>query len=149
MFQYKIINEGNFIYKEDIIKEIFSTINNEVNINQNWTINIVFVSDEEIQNLNKNYRDKDKVTDVLSFHYFDDFSMLKEEDTAWEVILSLNKIRSQWIEYWLWEEKEFYKLIIHSVLHILWYDHETDNDYEIMQWFENKIWAKIFDSTQV
>jgi probable rRNA maturation factor len=69
--------------------------------------------------LNKIYRKKDSVTDVLSFHYFDDFSELKKSDIAGEIVLCEEVVKKQAVEYGLGEEKEFYKLIIHSVLHIL------------------------------
>jgi probable rRNA maturation factor len=59
----------------------------------------VFVDDDSIQKLNKDYRHMDKVTDVLSFHYYDDFSELVPEDIAGEIILSENKITSQAKEY--------------------------------------------------
>jgi len=42
----------------------------------------VFLDDDSIKNLNKNYRNIDKTTDVLSFHYFDDFSNLLDDDVA-------------------------------------------------------------------
>jgi probable rRNA maturation factor len=53
------------------------------------------MDNDSIQNLNKNYRNIDKSTDVLSFHYHDDFSGLKSEDIAGEIILSEDKIISQ------------------------------------------------------
>jgi probable rRNA maturation factor len=81
----------------------------------------------------------------LSFHYYEDFSQLTNDDIAWEIILSENKINTQAKEYWLWEEKEFYKLLIHSILHILWYDHEEDHDYKIMQEKEDLIWTEVFE----
>jgi probable rRNA maturation factor len=86
----------------------------------------------------------DSVTDVLSFHYFDDFSDLKSDETAWEIILCESKIITQWEEYSLWSEKEFYKLVIHSILHIIWYDHEEEDDYKVMNELENMIWKEIF-----
>jgi ssRNA-specific RNase YbeY (16S rRNA maturation enzyme) len=42
----------------------------------------VFLDDDSIKNLNKNYRNIDKTTDVLSFHYFEDFSNIDENETA-------------------------------------------------------------------
>ena len=45
-------------------------------ITQRGILNIAFLPDEEIQILNREYRGIDKTTDVLSFHYFDDFSDL-------------------------------------------------------------------------
>jgi rRNA maturation RNase YbeY len=59
--------------------------------------------------------------------------------------MSENKITLQAKKFLLWEEKEFYKLLIHSVLHILWYDHETQNDYKTMQTIEDQIWKEVFD----
>lgn len=145
MFKYNILDKPSFNIYEKVIDNIFNIISNIVNIPQKWTLNIVFLDDDSIQNLNKNYRNIDKTTDVLSFHYFDDFSNLWNDDIAWEIILSENKIISQWLEYGLWSEKEFYKLIIHSTLHILWYDHELDNEYMIMQALEDKIWLEVFE----
>jgi ssRNA-specific RNase YbeY (16S rRNA maturation enzyme) len=59
--------------------------------------------------------------------------------------LSEEKIIEQWKEYKLWSELEFYKLLIHSSLHIIWYDHEIDEDYKIMKEKEDFIWDKIFN----
>jgi probable rRNA maturation factor len=60
--------------------------------------------------------------------------------------MSQEKIIEQWKEYWLWEEKEFYKLLIHSILHILWYDHELDDEFIIMQNLEETIWKEVFEN---
>ncbi|HBA45385.1 TPA: hypothetical protein DCZ31_05530 [Patescibacteria group bacterium] len=43
---------------------------------------MVFVDDTKIKELNKNYRNKNEVTDVLSFHYFEDFTLLKQREIA-------------------------------------------------------------------
>lgn len=145
MFQYNYINLPSFQINEIITKKIFSEISSYISLPQNGQVNIVFVSWDEIQNLNKTYRNKDTLTDVLSFHYFDDFSHIWEDDIAWELVFCEEKILLQWQEYWLWSEKEFYKLLIHSLLHILWYDHEIDSEYEVMQNLENQIWNKIFE----
>lgn len=144
MFNYNLTSFPSFNINTKTIDSILENIYKIVSKSQKWSLNIVFLDPNSIQNLNKNYRNIDKTTDVLSFHYFDDFSNLNDDDIAWEIILSEEKIKSQAIEYWLWEEKEFYKLIIHSVLHILWYDHELDNEYKIMQDLEDKIWQEVF-----
>ena len=141
--EHHTIKFGNK-YKEHL-DDIFENISNNISIIQKGTLNIVFMDDDSIQKLNKNYRNIDKTTDVLSFHYYDDFSELNSDDISWEIILSEDKILTQAKEYWLWEEKEFYKLLIHSVLHILWYDHEEDNDYRIMQEKEDLIWSEVFE----
>lgn len=145
MFSYKLINKPKFNINTIHIDSIFKSISNIVDINQKWVLNIVFLDDDSIKNLNKNYRNIDKTTDVLSFHYFEDFSNIDENETAWEIVLSESKIISQWKEYWLWEEHEFYKLIIHSILHILWYDHEEDDEYLVMNNLENNIYKEVFE----
>lgn len=144
MFQYTLINTPSFSLNQEMIQSIFHHLSQEIQIIQKGTINIVFVSWDEIQSLNKSYRNKDAQTDVLSFHYFDNYSKISENDIAWELIFCEEKILSQWKEYGLWEEFEFYKLLIHSLLHILWYDHEIDSEYEIMQSLENKIAFWVF-----
>lgn len=138
MFQYNLINKPSFKVNKKHIDNIFESIDNIENSDQYGTINLVFLDDDSIQNLNKNYRKIDKTTDVLSFHYFEEFSDLKSDDIAWEIVMSEQKIISQWKDYWLWEEFEFYKLLIHSIYHILGYDHENDEDYEIMKELEEK-----------
>lgn len=145
MFLYSLNNKPKFNINTKTIDEILKNISNNINTLQKWTLNIVFMDDNSIQNLNKNYRNIDKATDVLSFHYYEDFSELNPEDIAGEIILSENKIIIQGKEYWLWEEKEFYKLLIHSILHILWFDHEEDHEYKIMQEKENLIWSEVFE----
>ena len=145
MFGYSIVTKPYFSIGEKTIDNIFKTISSTIKKEQFWILNIVFLEPYSIKNLNKKYRNIDKTTDVLSFHYFDDFSKLKKDDIAWEIVMCEDKIKAQALEYSLWEEKEFYKLLIHSVLHILWYNHETDYDYKIMQEFENSIWSEVFE----
>lgn len=149
MFKLNFINTPDFEVNTKILDKIRKTIAKNVDIPQKWILNIVFVSDSEIQKLNNTYRQKDSVTDVLSFHYFEDFSALKTSDTAGEIILNEWKIKTQAIEYELWEEREFYKLLIHSMLHILWYDHEEEEDYELMNSLENIIWKEIFEKKSI
>ncbi len=145
MFNYNLLQNPSFRVNTKTIDTIFKIISKIVQKTQKWTLNIVFLDPDSIKNLNKNYRKIDKTTDVLSFHYFNNFSNLKKDDIAWEIILNQEKIIFQGKEYWLWEEKEFYKLIIHSTLHILWYDHENDNDYKIMSKLEKTIWQELFE----
>lgn len=145
MFKYKLINKpAHLKLKKEILDLIFKSISGNIGKNQNWTLNIVFINDEEIKELNKKYRNIDSITDVLSFHYFDDFTLLKQKEIAGEIILSENKIISQSKEYWLTKEQETYKLITHSILHILGFDHETDEDYEKMKEEEEKILKTIY-----
>ena len=145
MFTFSIITPPkSFIIKGKILSTILTEISLLEKKDHFWEINIVFLDDEEIQKLNKQYRDIDSSTDVLSFHYFDDFSTLDSKEVAWEVIFSEAKITTQGKKYKLWSELEFYKLFIHSIFHVLGYDHESEEEYEIMKKQEDTIWKTIF-----
>ena len=106
---------------------------------QNGILNIAFLSDDEIRALNREHRGIDKTTDVLSFHYFDDFSEVTSDEVAGEIILSESRIMSQSAELGHPPRQEFEILLIHSILHILGFDHETEEEYLEMWRFEEKI----------
>jgi len=145
MFGYDIINTPGFDIEKKSVDKIFEIISTTIDKQQNGILNIVFIDRDSIKNLNNNYRNIDKQTDVLSFHYFSDFGELKKDEIAWEIVMCSEIIMSQGLEYGLGIQKEFYKLLIHSILHILWYDHETDDDYKIMSEFEKLIWQELFE----
>ncbi len=145
MFDYNILEKPDIELNTKTIDKIFKIMSNLVDKTQKWTLNIVFVDSYSIKKLNNDYRKVNKITDVLSFHYFEDFNKLKKEDVAWEIILNYDKIVEQAKEYKYAKEDEFYKLLIHSILHIIWYDHETEYDYTIMSAFEKVIWKKVFE----
>ncbi len=121
------------------ILEIVECIAKVVDIPQFGTIHLAFLSDEEIQVLNREYRWIDRTTDVLSFHYFEDFSQLKSEDIAGEIILSESRILIQAIDHHHTPREECEILLIHGLLHILGFDHETDEDFEVMWKYESMI----------
>lgn len=150
MFTALLLNSPNsFVPRPKLIETIFHAISEKIDISQNGTVNIAFLSDEEIQELNRTHRGIDKTTDVLSFHYFEDFTGLKNNEIAGEIILSESKILSQAEEYRNTSEAEFAKLLIHSTLHLLGYDHEDDEEYKEMHTEEQKIEKILLEKTGV
>jgi ssRNA-specific RNase YbeY (16S rRNA maturation enzyme) len=87
MFRYSILQPPECLLDESIIDTIFNSVYKSISLPQNGVINIVCVSPEEIKALNKQYRKKDSITDVLSFHYFEDFSEVTKDEIAGEIIL--------------------------------------------------------------
>ena len=144
MFGYSLVHTPDFNIDTKVIDNILTAICKIVEQKQFWVLNIVFLNKKSVQELNKAHRGIDKPTDVLSFHYFDDFSELTGDDIAWEIILCTEILLEQAIEYWLGDAGEFYKLLIHSVLHILWYDHEKDDEYEIMHRLELAVASEVW-----
>jgi len=104
-------------------------------------ISLNFISDEEIKNLNKESRWKDNATDCLSFPY-------EPEDfipTFWEVFIAMPYIQKQAEEYWNSLKNEIIKMFIHSVLHLFWYDHQNDEEFEEMNKIEKKLyWTVLY-----
>ncbi len=96
---------------------------------------LAFVSDKEIQALNKQYRQKDAPTDVLSFSYLED----QDDETIGELIISLETAERQAKEQKHALEQEVQVLFVHGLLHILGYDHEEAEDLQEMRQLEQKV----------
>ena len=114
-------------------------------IPQHGILNIALLGDDEIQVLNRDHRGIDSTTDVLSFHYYDDFSGIGTDETAGEIILSESRIISQALEHGHSSQKECEILVLHSILHIIGFDHETDDEYEEMWRHEEGLRKQILD----
>jgi probable rRNA maturation factor len=87
---------------------------------------IAFVSDVEMCKLNRQFRGKNLTTDVLSFPYeADEFDA--DKDFIGDIVISIEQAERQATENNLSLENEVFQLILHGILHLLGYDHETDN----------------------
>lgn len=99
-------------------------------------VSVTFTDNEEIRKLNKQFRNIDRATDVLSFPLFD-YSGEGEEPPVDEfmgmlgdIVISLEQAKKQAEEYGHSFEREAAFLCVHSMLHLLGYDHETGEDDE-------------------
>ena len=88
---------------------------------------IVFVSDQVIRNLNKKFRGKDYATDVLSFPTEPAPFETENQSQLGEVVISVERAAAQAKEQGLSFSREVEQLILHGLLHLSGYDHETDN----------------------
>lgn len=90
-------------------------------------LTVAFVSDKRIKELNKIFRDKNKPTDVLSFPYEpDQYDFLETDNFLGDIVISLETAQAQAAENKLPFETEIKQLILHGILHLCGYDHETD-----------------------
>jgi len=107
---------------EDYLKNLFETVEET---NRKFAI-IAFVSDRKMCQLNSEFRGKNSTTDVLSFPFeADEFDT--ERNFLGDVIISLEQAQKQANENGLDLETEIKQLILHGVLHLCGFDHETDN----------------------
>lgn len=109
---------------------------------------IVFVDNEEIHRINKEYRQKDAPTDVITFAIFAD----SDEDEKFifdgdvnlgEIIVSLDKIEEQAKENSVSFNDELYYLVSHGILHLLGYDHQSEVEYNYMVDMQKKAKAVV------
>ncbi len=87
---------------------------------------IAFVSDRKMRGLNKTFRGKAATTDVLSFPFEADEFEAGEKNNLGDIIISVEQAERQARENDLDFETEVKQLILHGVLHLCGYDHETD-----------------------
>lgn len=99
------------------------------------SFDLLFVNDEEIHSINKEYRQKNSPTDVITFALFTDAEpkFIHEGNVELgEIIVSLDTIEKQAKENGNEFEHELYYIISHGILHLFGYDHLTQEDYELM-----------------
>ena len=119
-------------------------------------VEFTFVDGEEIRRLNREMRDTDKVTDVLSFPTMDGIKgepiyadehpfEIDEEDNLLigSVAVCCDKAKEQAEEYGHSYERELHYLLVHGIMHCLGYDHMTDEDKAEMREKEELILSKL------
>lgn len=106
----------------------------------NVEISLSLVDNEEIHQLNKQYRGKNSPTDVLSFPMVEDDDDLGQEMILLgDIIISIPKAQEQAIEYRHSFERELCYLTIHSMFHLLGYDHMEEEDKRVMRGKEKQV----------
>ena len=98
-----------------LLVSIAEQIKAEVPTIPDGVVAAAFVSDQEIQDLNKKFRDKDKVTDVLSFSYVED----EDTESLGDVVISYDQAARQAKEG---VKKELVTLLVHGILHVFGFD---------------------------
>lgn len=108
-------NQTSFDFDVNVLNDIYSYLTKK-------DIELILTTDEEIQKLNKTYRNKDKPTDVLSFPLEEMPGM-----PLGSIVISIDTAKRGAEEFGHSVEDEIKLLFIHGLLHLLGYDHETDN----------------------
>jgi probable rRNA maturation factor len=123
--------EVPFEFKK-IAKGLTKKINLFERLSSKHIISIVLVNNEEIQRLNKEYRHIDAATDVISFALADELEQYPFE--LGDIFISVDKVKQQAADYGHSDERELGFLIVHGILHLLGYNHETEEqEYAMFQ----------------
>lgn len=104
---------------------------------KNYEVSVSFVNNEEIRELNRNYRGVDSETDVLSFPLEDDFGL--ELAFLGDIIISLERALEQAEDFGHSLERELVYLTVHSMFHLMGYDHLSEEDKSLMRGKEKQV----------
>lgn len=130
---YDVINNyQNQIPEFKEIEEYIKYLVKELNLDK-CMFNIIFINDEEIHKINKEYRKVDRPTDVISFALEDNKDIeYKDFRLLGDIYISVDRAIEQAKEYNHSLKRELCFLSTHGVLHLLGYDHQTKEDEEEM-----------------
>lgn len=145
------IEKGNFFLKRKLNKYFTKILEKTQNNMQNLAVGVKFVDKEEIRKLNSEFRDVDKVTDVLSFPMFEikvgkpiekiltKYELSQGEIYLGDIVICKQKIKEQAKEFGISKKKELMYLAVHSFLHLLGYDHVTPAQEKKMYSFTEEV----------
>lgn len=156
-FEYEAGKKLEFDY-ESLIKKVILTVLDYEGCPYEAEVNIVLTDNEEIHKINREYRQIDSPTDVLSFPMIEyetpgDFSKIEEDMSVFhpetgelllgDIMISVDKIIEQATEYGHSLERELGFLVAHSMLHLCGYDHIQENEREVMESKQKEIMKQI------
>ncbi|UTC63419.1 rRNA maturation RNase YbeY [Treponema sp. OMZ 787] len=121
---------------ENFISEVLKDLNLK-----NWDISLLFCDDDFIQNLNKQYRNIDSPTDVLSFEqgdeYFDEAG--ETRFMAGDIVISIDSLKFNAEEFNVEINEELKRLIVHGILHLNGMDHSDNSPEQEMLKFQEEL----------
>ena len=146
MNKINIINSQNEYVLPDHIKRYIRLCSNNTlkyeNFDDNAEISVTFVDEQTIKELNCNFRNKDSITDVLSFPLGEngiyDINPENNCKLLGDVVICLKRAYEQADAYNHSIRREICFLVVHSILHLLGYDHETSNEDEEEMFYKQK-----------
>lgn len=132
----------------DILNKVLEECFLEENLkDKKLYVNIVLTNPENIRKMNKEYRNIDKETDVLSFPMFEKYELenreILNEDILGDVVISIDRVSKQAKEYGHSFERELSYMAVHGFYHLMGYDHIDEEDKIIMRQKEEVVLEKL------
>jgi len=131
--------------EQTMVKELLLLAAETEDVKEGSEVSVTFVDNERIQEINREYRDKDQPTDVISFAMEEmgegEMAIIGDDipKLLGDIIISIPRAREQAEEYGHSFARELGFLAVHGFLHLLGYDHMTKEDEEKMFTRQNKI----------
>jgi len=146
-FYKKITNYSKQINKA-LVEKIIKLTAKELKQRYNFEITVILVGNQKIRSLNKQYRHKDKVTDVLSFAQAEGEQIAlpqKEPHYLGDIFIAYPQVIKQAKKYNYSVKEEFSLLLIHGCLHLFGYEHKTKKEDLQMKQIQDKVMTKLYD----
>lgn len=152
MYQIEYLEIEEKKQYEEIIKKVVKQCYNEENLEKTKLyISITLTNPKNIHKINKEYRNVDKETDVLSFPMFEkeeietitQKSKIEKEDILGDIVISIEKVKEQAKEYGHSFERELAYMIVHGFYHLIGYDHIEEDEKKEMRAKEEVILNKL------
>ena len=136
---------GKYLPPTDLVDLILQLIITNQKLPEDTSVSLVFISSEESQSLNNEYRGKDYPTDVLSFTYEKENDREHDENQNFlgDILMCTDVLLRQAKEKKHSMDTEFSVLFIHGLLHLRGYDHEVDDEAELMEALEKSIFEQV------
>ncbi len=130
---------------EEKINRVVAICLREEQMPEEAEVDLLFVDNEAIREMNREYRDKDSATDVLSFPMYEPDEEIDDEDEILfgDIVISLERAQEQCEEYGHSLEREVMYLLVHGLLHLSGYDHMEEEEKKVMRAQEEKLLAQI------
>jgi probable rRNA maturation factor len=141
MIELEINNQTQARIPRQKLVDLLKFTNKKLKIKKKSKLSLAFVSPAQIKKLNKQYRKKDQVTDVLSF---EETGFPDPENSIGEIIICSVRATSQAKEFNHSFAKEVVRLTLHGYLHLLGYDHVKNKEAEVMEALEEKIMKEFY-----
>ena len=121
--------EDNELYSDyDYLYDVLDSTLKHEKVN-NAIFSIIFVEDEEIHKINREYRNVDRITDVISFAFEDKENIMYNDiRMLGDIYICIPQMKRQAESYGHSEKRELSFLTVHGLLHLLGYDHMEEND---------------------
>ncbi len=148
MMNYEFINQSHELswknYKQ-FVNQITARVETVLKLDKHYDFSIILVEPETIRSINSEYRNIDKVTDVISFASLDEDSFISPESSIelGDIFVNVKAIREQANDYGHSLKREFCFLITHGILHLLGYDHMKSDEEAIMIRLQEEILDEI------
>lgn len=124
-----------------LLEEYYFKTLKVLDLQDDYDLSMILCGPITIRRINRDYRDKDAVTDVISFALLDSEDEVEYEDKVelGDIFINRNRVFSQAEEYGHSVKREFVFLFVHGLLHLLGYDHMEKEDEEKMFSIQKKI----------